>query len=72
MSIGTTIVVFGCVWWIIFFITLPFGVTVSDTPEKGHASSAPEKPRLVLKAVIATVIALSITIAFSYFLQITA
>ena len=54
-------VVFFIVWWLVFFMTLPFGVRPLDEPEPGHATSAPEKPRLWIKAAITTAIALMIT-----------
>ncbi len=56
-----TLVVFVVVWWLIFFMTLPFGVRVPDETEPGHATSAPERPRLGLKAAITTVITSALT-----------
>ena len=55
------LVVFTVVWWLVFFLTLPFGVTVPDEPEPGHAPSAPDKPRIALKAAITTLIAVTLT-----------
>jgi predicted secreted protein len=55
-------VVFIVIWWIVFFMALPWGVKspheVGEEPGQGHADSAPVKPRLWLKAGIVTVIAL--------------
>ncbi len=51
------IVVFVVCWWIAFFVTLPFGIQTSDVPGPGHVASAPVKPRLKIKAAIATVVA---------------
>ena len=45
------------IWWVVIFAVLPWGVTVSDNPEPGHAPSAPENPMLWRKAAITTVIA---------------
>ncbi|MBT7525725.1 MAG: DUF1467 family protein, partial [Rhodospirillales bacterium] len=45
------------VWWMVLFTTLPFGNRASDNPEPGHADSAPEKPRMWLKAAVTTGIA---------------
>ncbi len=56
-------VVFAVLWWMVFFMTLPFGVKTIENPGPGHASGAPERPRLVVKAAIATVIALALTAA---------
>ena len=57
MDIVSGIVVFILLWWWVFFMTLPFGVKTPDSVEFGHATSAPEKPMLWLKAMIATMIA---------------
>ena len=38
-------------------MTLPFGVKTPDSVEIGHATSAPEKPMIWRKAIIATIIA---------------
>lgn len=61
MDLFGTFVVFVVTWWMVFFVTLPFGVKAAETPEPGHATSAPERPRLVIKAAIATVVALTLT-----------
>lgn len=55
------IVVYTCFWWIIFYIALPIGNKVPQIIEKGHADSAPTNPKLGLKAVITSLIALPIT-----------
>ncbi len=55
------LIIFVITWWLVFFMTLPFGVRVPDEPEPGHAPSAPERPRVALKAAITTAIAVSIT-----------
>jgi predicted secreted protein len=51
-------VVFLCIWWVVLFMVLPWGVRVPEKPEKGFAPSAPEQPRLALKAAITTAISL--------------
>ena len=58
------IVVFLIFWWIAFFVTLPFGIRTSENPEPGHAPSAPVRPRLWIKAAIATAASVIITGAF--------
>ncbi len=61
MSWFGILVVFIVTWWMVFFITLPFGVKTPCAPEPGHAPGAPEKPRLLLKAGITTLVAGSLT-----------
>ncbi len=54
-------VVFAITWWLVFFMALPFGVRPPDEPEPGHAPSAPERPRLAIKAAVTTAIAATLT-----------
>lgn len=63
MSVLNIALVFLIAWWLGWFLTLPFGVKTPDKVEPGHASGAPDKPRLLIKAVIATGIACVITAA---------
>ncbi len=58
MTIFGGAVVFVIIWWCVFFMVLPWGVRVPEAPEKGHATSAPMRPRLVLKAAVTTGISL--------------
>ncbi|MEE2721993.1 MAG: DUF1467 family protein [Pseudomonadota bacterium] len=71
MTWFSTILVFVVVWWLVFFMTLPFGARsfheAGENVETGNVESAPMKPRLWLKAGAATVIAAVITIGV-YFL----
>ena len=48
-------------WWMVFFMVLPWGVRRQDDPEPGHEAGAPENPRLWLKVVVTTGIAVVIT-----------
>ena len=61
MSILNIALVFLISWWLGWFLTLPFGVKGPEKVEPGHAASAPDKPRLLVKAVISTAIACVIT-----------
>lgn len=61
MSLTGGIVTFLVVWWLIFFMALPFGAAPPDEPEAGHATSAPANPRLWTKALITTVLAILVT-----------
>jgi predicted secreted protein len=59
----TGIIVFVIVWWVVIFMVLPWGARPPETPEPGHAPSAPENPRLGRKALITTVIAAVVWLA---------
>ncbi len=61
MSIVEAIVVFAIVWWLFFFMLLPWGVERNEAPEEGHDAGAPVRPRLVRKALAATVLAAAAT-----------
>jgi predicted secreted protein len=59
MTWFTGLMVYLILWWMVFFAALPFGVRTPDASEieKGHATSAPVRPRLWLKAGITTLVA---------------
>jgi predicted secreted protein len=57
MTLATGIAVYVVVWWIVLFAVLPWGVRPPETLVPGQADSAPENPRLLLKAAVTTVIA---------------
>ncbi|MCH7943832.1 MAG: DUF1467 family protein [Proteobacteria bacterium] len=61
MSWFGMLVIFTVVWWMVFFITLPFGVTTPENPQAGHDAGAPDRPRLLIKALITTAIAGALT-----------
>ena len=50
------IFIYLIVWWMVFFCVLPWGNRPVENPEIGHANSAPENPRLSLKALVTTAI----------------
>ena len=64
MSVVTSIAVYFVIWWIVLFAVLPWGVKVPENPEPGHATSAPEKPMLLRKALWTTLIAGVIWLGF--------
>ncbi len=61
MNIASFIVVFVILWWVVFFVTLPWGVRRAEEVEEGNDPGAPANPRLWLKAGITTVIAILLT-----------
>jgi predicted secreted protein len=54
-------ITFAVVWWLVLFLVLPFGARPPDEVEPGMATSAPAKPRIGLKFLITTLIALVVT-----------
>ncbi len=69
MGIVSGIVVYIIVWWLVLFVVLPWGVRVPEKTERGMADSAPEHPRIGLKAAITTIIASVIWIAIFYVIE---
>lgn len=65
------ITVFVVIWWLVVFMVLPWGnrPIPQEDADKGHAPSAPVKPRLVLKMAITTVIASIIWLAVYWFID---
>ena len=57
MSTVSFILVHLMMWLIVFFMSLPFGVKISDQPEKGNANSAPIKTNLKVKFILSFLIA---------------
>ncbi len=63
------IVVLTCVWWVVFFMVLPYGNQIDIKPEKGHADSAPTNPRIGIKIAITSVISIILTVIIVYLLE---
>ncbi len=57
MSTVSFILVHLMMWLIVFFMSLPLGVKVSDKPDKGNANSAPIKTNLKIKFLLSFLIA---------------
>ena len=66
MGWTTGIAVYVVIWWIVIFMVLPWGVqTIGEEDiSKGHASSAPKRPRLPRKMAVTTVVAAILWTAF--------
>jgi predicted secreted protein len=52
------IAVYIVIWWLVIFMVLPWGVQPIERGdvEKGHAASAPLRPRMLRKVAITTLI----------------
>jgi predicted secreted protein len=61
MSWFSAAIVFVVVWWLVLFMVLPFGAAPPEQVEPGMADSAPARPRLALKFLITTLIALVVS-----------
>jgi predicted secreted protein len=61
MKLYGAIITYAVVWWLIFFMALPFGAHPEAEPIRGNVESAPARPRLWLKAAVTTVLAALVT-----------
>jgi len=68
MSWATGLMVYLVIWWTVLFAILPLGVKRVENPGRGQDQGAPEKPLLLRKAVITTVVASVLWLGF-YFLH---
>ncbi|MDZ3838517.1 MAG: DUF1467 family protein [Rhodospirillales bacterium] len=52
------IAVYIVIWWLVIFMVLPWGVQPIERGdvEKGHAASAPLRPRMLRKMAITTLL----------------
>ncbi len=58
MDLVTSIVAFLMIWWLSLFVVLPWGNEAEESPEEGNVASAPAKPRILLKFMVTTGIAI--------------
>ena len=68
MSWATGLMVYLVIWWTILFAVLPFGVRRAENPGRGQDPGAPEKPQLLRKAIITSLVAAVLWLGF-YFLH---
>jgi predicted secreted protein len=68
MSWATGLMVYLVIWWTVLFGVLPLNVKRVENPGRGQEVGSPEKPQLVRKAIITTIVAAVLWVAF-YFLH---
>ena len=68
MSWATGLMVYLVIWWTVLFAVLPLGVHRVKDPGKGEERGAPERPDLVRKAIITSIVAAVLWLGF-YFLH---
>ena len=68
MSWATGVMVYIVLWWTVLFAVLPLGVRRVQNPGRGEERGAPERPDLLRKAIITSIVAAVLWIIF-YFLH---
>jgi len=68
MSWVTGLMVYLVIWWTVLFAILPLGVRRVEDPGRGQDHGAPERPHLVKKAIITSLVAAVLWLGF-YFLH---
>jgi predicted secreted protein len=68
MSWATGVMVYLVIWWTVLFAILPLGVRRVEDPGRGQDRGAPERPLLLRKAAITSVVAAVLWLGF-YFLH---
>jgi len=64
MSWVAATAVYVCIWMVVLFAVLPWGVKPATDVQPGTDPGAPANPRLRLKALVTTAIATLLWIAF--------
>ena len=68
MNWATGLMVYLVIWWTILFAVLPLGVRRVEKPGRGEDHGAPERPHLLRKAIITSIVAAVLWLGF-YFLH---
>jgi len=69
MNWFTGVMTYVIIWWTVLFAILPWGNRPLETPEPGHATSAPAKPRLLIKFGVTTVVATVVFLAVYWLIE---
>lgn len=66
MQVFSYFLMFVLIWWVLFFIFLPFKNETSSEWQIGNANSAPSKSYLLIKVLITSVLSFIIVITLIY------
>jgi predicted secreted protein len=69
MSWATGVMVYFVIWWTILFAVLPLGVKKVENPGRGQDHGAPDRPQLIGKAVVTSIVAAVLWAGFYYLHQ---
>ena len=63
------IIIYVIVWWILFFMALPIGVSQAKDYIPGQDRGAPEKPKLWIKFLFVSVFAMIATVIINVYIN---
>lgn len=68
MNLASALAIYFIIWWLVLFLVLPFGIRNAhesgEAVEEGNEPGAPVRPRLLLKALITTILATAVFTIF--------
>ena len=64
MSWATGVMVYLVIWWTILFAVLPLGVRRVEKPGRGQDHGAPERPELMRKVIITSIVSAVLWLGF--------
>ena len=74
MSITGSLVLYVCIWWIIFFSVLPIGIKSQNVKFKedlrGNDPGAPKNPKIAKKFIVTTLMTTVIFLVIYYLVRI--
>jgi predicted secreted protein len=74
MGITGSLIVYVCIWWIVFFSILPIGIISQSDKFKetlqGNDPGAPKNPQIVKKFIVTTIITSILFIGIYYMVSI--
>ena len=68
MNAFLIVLTFAVIWWIIFYMVLPFGIEKPKNIIQGNDTGAPEKSDLLYKVIVTTILAFLFTFIVCYLL----
>ena len=73
MGITGSLIVYICIWWVVFFSILPVGIKSNKIEFKetlhGNDPGAPKNPRIGTKTIVTTLITTIIFLGIYYMVQ---
>lgn len=76
MPIASSIAIYVITWWLVLFVVLPFGVRNREEASSdqsflipGTDAGAPQKPMLVKKLIVTSLVSMPVAVLLQSFIQ---